>query len=208
MRSQLEAAIKREAQARASYESEISKANFDGQNQTRLTTLKREIETNRTLLDSYIQQQKQRELEISSSRPDNIKISAEAQSPTAPYGPNRERNIMIAFLVSLAAGIGLAFLMDYLDDSIRTSDDIGRHLGLPTLALIPYQSGMEKRKGLLAAKNDNGNATANSMALIALVGQTFGNGGSLSPPADIAFILVRRKTAADDSGYVFAARRR
>ncbi len=166
LKSQLNSAINRESQARASYEQEVSKANVDGQNQTRLTTLKREIETNRSLLDSYIQQQKQRELEISSSRPDNIKVSAEAQTPTAPYGPNRERNILIAFMVSLAAGIGLAFLMDYLDDSIRTSDDVGRHLGLPTLALIPYQSGIEKRKGLLAAKNGNG--AVNSMALISL----------------------------------------
>ena len=168
LRSQLEAAIKREAQSRDTYMNEVSFSNVQGQSLTKLTTLKREIETNRNLLDSYIQQQKQRELEISSSRPDNIKISAEAQTPGAPYGPNRERNIFIAFLISLAAGIGLAFLMDYLDDSIRTSDDIGRHLGLPTLALIPYQSGIEKRKGLLAAKNGNGSATANSMALIAL----------------------------------------
>ncbi len=169
LKSQFDSAANREAQARGSYNSEIAKANFDGQNQTRLTTLKREIETNRNLLDSYIQQQKQRELEISSSRPDNIKISAEAQTPGSPIGPNRGRNIMIAFLISLAAGIGLAFLMDYLDDSIRTSDDIGRHLGLPTLALIPYQSGMEKRKGLLAAKNGNGNNGAGtSMALISL----------------------------------------
>ncbi|MEO6588395.1 MAG: polysaccharide biosynthesis tyrosine autokinase [Pyrinomonadaceae bacterium] len=172
LKAQLNSAINREAQARGSYNSEIAKANLDGQNQTRLTTLKREIETNRNLLDSYIQQQKQRELEISSSRPDNIKISAEAQTPDAPVGPNRERNILIAFLVSLAAGIGLAFLMDYLDDSIRTSDDIGRNVGLPTLALIPYQSGMEKRKGLLAAKNGNGagvgNGAGTSMALISL----------------------------------------
>lgn len=172
LKSQLNAAINREAQSQATYDNEISSANVQGQSQTRLTTLKREIETNRGLLDSYIQQQKQRELEISSSRPDNIKVSAEAQTPTAPIGPNRERNIVIALLISLAAGIGLAFLMDYLDDSIRTSDDVGRHLGLPTLALIPYQSGMEKRKGLLAAKNGNGNGNipgaGTSMALISL----------------------------------------
>lgn len=172
LRSQLNSAITRENQARATYDNEISSANFQGQSQTKLTTLRREIDTNRNLLDSYIQQQKQRELEISSSRPDNIKISAEAQTPTAPIGPNRERNIVIALLISLAAGIGLAFLMDYLDDSIRTSDDVGRHLGLPTLALIPYQSGLEKRKGMLAAKNGNGNGNGTnagtSMALISL----------------------------------------
>lgn len=169
LKSQLNSAINRESQARATYENEISSANQQGQDQTRLTTLKREIETNRTLLDSYIQQQKQRELEISSSRPDNIKISAEAQTPGGPVGPNRERNILIAFLVSLAAGIGFAFLMDYLDDSIKSSDDVGRHLGLPTLALIPYQTSAEKRKGLLAAKNNAGSSPpTNSLALISI----------------------------------------
>ncbi|MDH3529405.1 MAG: polysaccharide biosynthesis tyrosine autokinase, partial [Acidobacteriota bacterium] len=49
------------------------------------------------------------------------------------------------FLVSLVGGIGLTFLLDYLDDSIRSSDDIGRHVGLPTLALIPHHNNMEKR---------------------------------------------------------------
>jgi capsular exopolysaccharide synthesis family protein len=65
-------------------------------------------------------------------------------------------------LVSLAAGIGLAFLLDYLDDSVKTSDDIGRHLGLPTLALIPHQVGTTKSKlGLITTKvNGNGNSTA------------------------------------------------
>ena len=170
LKSQLDSAVNREAQARATYENEISSANRQGQDQTRLTTLKREIETNRSLLDSYIQQQKQRELEISSSRPDNLKISAEASKPGAPIGPNRERNILIAFLISLAAGIGFAFLMDYLDDSIKSSDDVGRHLGLPTLALIPYQTSAEKRKGLLAAKNNGGGSTpsTNSLALISI----------------------------------------
>lgn len=167
LKSQLEAAIKREAQTRDTYMNEVSFANVQGQAQTKLTTLKREIETQRELLDTYIQRQKEQELVISSSTPDNIKIAAEAQTPTEPIGPQRTRNILIAFLISFAAGIGLAFLMDYLDDSIRTSDDIGRHLGLPTLALIPHQNLTSKSKlGLIPAKNGNGAAT--STALVAL----------------------------------------
>ncbi len=140
---------------------------MQGQAEIRLTTLSREIDTNRTLLDAYIQSQKQQELAITSSKPDNLKISNYAQTPLAPIGPNRNRNIFVAFLISLAAGIGLAFLLDYLDDSIKTSDDVGRYLGLPTLALIPHQSLVDKRKlSLLPGKNGNGNS--NSLALIAL----------------------------------------
>ena len=81
-----------------------------------------------------------------------MKISTHAIKPSAPIGPQSNRNIIIAFLISLAAGIGLAFLLDYLDDSIRTSDDVGRHLGLPTLALIPHQTSPDKRKLTLIAE--------------------------------------------------------
>ena len=146
LRAQLEAAQKRQNELQAAYLAESRSANQQGQAETKLTTLSREIETNRGLLDTYIQQQKTMELTIAGTRPDNLKISSPAITPGAPIGPNRSRNIMVAFLISLTAGIGLAFLLDYLDDSIKSSDDIGRHLGLPTLASIPFTSGSEKRR--------------------------------------------------------------
>lgn len=167
LRAQLGASIGREAKLREEYANAEGRANIEGQAETKLTTLKRELETNRGLLDSYIQQQKQRELEISGSRPDNIRTSNSAVTPTAPIGPQRNRNIFIAFLISLAAGIGLSFLMDYLDDSVKTSDDVGRNLGLPTLALIPHHSNTDKRK--LAILPKNGATSINgSTALITL----------------------------------------
>jgi polysaccharide biosynthesis transport protein len=158
LQAQLRSAQTREAQARQSYDTEARLANQQGQDATRLTTLTQAIETNRTLLNTYTQRQKEQELAISSSRPDNISISSQA-AIGGFVGPQRNRNIFIAFLISLAAGIGLAFLLDYLDDSIRSSDDVGRHLGLPTLAMIPHHSLVEKKRGgglSLAARNGNG----------------------------------------------------
>lgn len=166
LQAQLQAAQRREAQLRTAYIKEAESANLQGQAETKLTTLKREIETSRSLLDTYTQRQKEQEFALTSGRPDNLKIASEAVKPTAPIGPPRNRNILVAFLVSLVAGIGLAFLLDYLDDSIRTSDDIGRHLGLPTLALIPHQSLPEKRKLGVLSKTSNGNGS--STALITL----------------------------------------
>ncbi len=163
--AQFQAAQRREAQLRTDYNNEASSANLSGVAETRLTTLKREIETNRGLLDTYTQRQKEQELAISSGRPDNLKITTSAIKPTEPIGPQRNRNIIVAFLVSLAAGIGLAFLLDYLDDSIRTSDDVGRHLGLATLALIPHYAATEKRKSALNGKNGN---AGTSLAVVAL----------------------------------------
>lgn len=174
LQAQLQSAQKREEQARASYLSEVATSNQQGQAATRLTTQTQAIETNRSLLNTYVQRQKELELAISSSRPDNISISSKAMKPTAPIGPQRNRNIIIAFLISLAAGIGLAFLIDYLDDSVRSSDDVGRHLGLPTLAMIPHSNVVEKKRGvgglLTAGKNGNSGGAANpaSNALVTL----------------------------------------
>ncbi len=155
LRSQLDSKRREEQQALAAYEREAALANIQGQAQTRLTTLKREIETKRNLLDTYTQRLKERELELESEAPDNIKIAANAGA-AGPVGPARGRNIAVALLLSLSAGIGLAFLMDYLDDSVKSSEDIGRHLGLPTLALIQHYFGSEKKLLRLAAANGNG----------------------------------------------------
>lgn len=166
LQAQLNAALKSEAQARSLYLNEVRIANDQGQSATKLTTLTNSIETSRTLLNTYVQRQKEMQLMMNSSRPDNLTISSEAQSPGSLIGPNRNRNIIVAFLVSLAAGIGLAFLFDYLDDSIKTSDDVGRHLGLPTLALIPHYNTIKKQKNSAALATRNGNVA--SMGLISL----------------------------------------
>lgn len=160
LQAQLASAQKSEAQAYELLTRETAVASQQGLAATRLTTLSREIETNRKLYDDYTQRLKEQELAISRSRPDNVYISNFAQKPESPIGPNRNRNIIVAFLLSLAAGIGLAFLFDYLDDSIKTSDDVGKYLGLPTLALIPHQNTVKRSKGVALTPR---NATSNAL---------------------------------------------
>ena len=164
LRSQLDASRRQEAQAQAAYEQEASSANLQGQAAMELKRKKDALDTNRGLLNTYTQRQKEQELAIAGGRPENIKIAANAVAPGGPIGPARTRNILVAFLVSFAVGIGLAFLLDYLDDSVKTSDDIGRHLGLPTLAMIPHHFGSEKRRLKLAAANGNGNGIGNPIS--------------------------------------------
>ena len=164
--AQMSAALARESRQRALFEQAADQANFEGQAETKIIGLKREIESNRGLLDTYIQRQKEQELALASDRPNNITVQNKAVTPGSPIGPQRMRNILVAMLLSFFAGIGLAFLLDYLDDSVRTSDDVSRHLGLPTLALIPHYLNTDKRK-LLSAKN-GASLTAAPTALIAI----------------------------------------
>ncbi len=160
LRSQLDAAKTQEADARAAYDEEASRANVQGQAETKLITLKRGIDTNRSLLDTYTQREKEQELALSTGRPDNIKIQNRPIAPDEPIGPHRTRNIFIAFLLSIAAGVGLAFLLDHLDDSIRSSEDISRHLNLPTLAVIPHYVSPERAVAdLHVTANGTGNAS-------------------------------------------------
>lgn len=165
LQAQLAAAQGRETALKAAYFKEIGISSQQAQSQTRLTTLTNEIETNRNLLKTYTQRQKEMELNISSNTPENIAI-ANVAGGAGPVGPQRSRNIIIAFLLSLGLGVGLAFLMDYLDDSIKSSDDIGKHLGLPTLALIPHESILGRRKGVTDLLDRGGNAS--STALVAI----------------------------------------
>ncbi|MFL6374932.1 MAG: GumC family protein [Pyrinomonadaceae bacterium] len=165
LKANLSAAQEREARQRTLFDQASAQANSEGVAETKITGLKREIESNRSLLDTYIQRQKEQELALASGRPDNIQIQNHAMTPTEPVGPQRKRNILIALLLSFAGGIGLAFLLDYLDDSVKTSDDISRHLGLPTLALIPHYN-TDKRN--LLPSTSGGGANTGSTALITL----------------------------------------
>jgi capsular exopolysaccharide synthesis family protein len=158
LRSALASAQTRLARAIDAFDRAAFNASNEGIAETKLTTLKDGLKNNRELLNTYTQRQKEQELALSSGRPNNISVQSHAMTPGAPIGPQRGRNILVALLLSFAAGIGLAFLLDYLDDSVRTSDDITRHLGLPTLALIPHYLNTDKKK-LLTAVNGNGAGT-------------------------------------------------
>ncbi|GIP35032.1 YveK family protein [Paenibacillus sp. J2TS4] len=69
---------------------------------------------------------------------DNVSVLSEAkiQSHPAPIKPNIKMNIAISFIVSLMAALGLIFLLEYLDDRIRTEKDVNELLGLPVLSVI------------------------------------------------------------------------
>ncbi|HWQ88597.1 MAG TPA: Wzz/FepE/Etk N-terminal domain-containing protein [Desulfitobacteriaceae bacterium] len=68
---------------------------------------------------------------------DSVSIVDEALAPIQPVKPNKMQNILIAFLVGLMAAVGLAFLLEYLDNTIKTSDEAENILGIPVLGLIP-----------------------------------------------------------------------
>ncbi len=75
---------------------------------------------------------------------DSVSIVDTAVTPTHPVKPNKTLNILIAFVVGLMASFGLVFLLEYLDNTVKTSDDVEKLLGIPVLGVIPnYDTGKQ-----------------------------------------------------------------
>lgn len=68
---------------------------------------------------------------------ENVVVVDPAMEPTAPFRPHKILNIALAFILGLMASVGLSFLLEFLDTSVKTPEDATRHLGLPVLAVIP-----------------------------------------------------------------------
>ncbi len=96
----------------------------------------RNMETTQKLYDALLS--KLKESNISSNIDvSNIRITEMATTPIAPIRPDKRRNILLGIAFGILAGIGLAFFQEYLDQTIRTEEDIQKFLGLPVLTVVP-----------------------------------------------------------------------
>jgi succinoglycan biosynthesis transport protein ExoP len=137
MKTRYESAKAREDSLRSAYNLQSGQTNEQNRAQIQLSVLKRELETNQQEYDTLRQRQRELENNAAGTRQNNITVTNYARLPREPVGPQRTRTIILAFLLSLGVGVGLAFLLDYLDDTLKSVDDVDRYLHLPSLALIP-----------------------------------------------------------------------
>lgn len=68
---------------------------------------------------------------------DNIKVMDEAALPDGPVKPKKVLNVAIAFFIGLMGSIGLTFMLEYMDNTIKTENDVDKYLQLPVLGVIP-----------------------------------------------------------------------
>jgi polysaccharide biosynthesis transport protein len=98
--------------------------------------IQQEIQTNKGLLDGLLQRSKENDVLLAGT-PNNISVVDYALAPEQPIGPRRLRTVILAFFLSLAFGVGLALFIEYVDDTLRSADDVEKFLHLPALAIIP-----------------------------------------------------------------------
>jgi capsular exopolysaccharide synthesis family protein len=165
LKSDYDRSVRNEAELKRALET--TKAETVQQNQAgiRFATLQAELDTARNLYTEFLNKTKQADLQLVEQHR-NLKVVETAELPGAPIGPQRFRTILIGLFVSLIAGIGLAFFLEYLDNTVKSVEDIERIAQLPTLAVIPSiatitakaMSGQRKREDSSQALSVRANA--------------------------------------------------
>ncbi|HFK1497460.1 TPA: YveK family protein [Bacillus paranthracis] len=95
---------------------------------------------------------------------DNVTVlsKAEVTEGQSPIKPNKMLNVAIAFVVGLMASVGLAFLLEYLDNTLKKEEDIEKLLGVPVLGVVAHMEEDGTKSGSLSATKRVGGHTIGS----------------------------------------------
>jgi capsular exopolysaccharide synthesis family protein len=174
LETQYRQTLDREQVLRKSFEKQRGETLSQNEAAINYRIIQQEIETNKTLLDSLLQGSKENDV-IMASKPNNISIIDYAITPDGPVGPNRTRTVFIALFLSVGLGVGLALLLEYLDDTVHSTEEVERLLHLPALAVIPSALGNGRRRllpGPGTLQKRNGNPSDNPELLMNVDGRS------------------------------------
>jgi len=130
------AARQREGLLNEALNEQKTEVNLMAQSMVEYNILKRDAEANKTMYIGLLT--KLKEANISAGlKSSNIRVIDPATVPSYPSRPAKARNIGLSFLIGLVGGIGLALLREYMDNTVKTPDDIENLVRLPALAVVP-----------------------------------------------------------------------
>lgn len=139
VRGQYTAALQRESMLRDALEKQKQEANKLNESAIEYNLIKRDSETYRQLYEGLLQKLKEAGV-AAGLKSNNFRIVDRANPPSVPIEPNIPRNLMFALVLGLASGVGLAFLLEGLDSTVRTTEQAQMISGLPSLGMIPLNS--------------------------------------------------------------------
>ncbi|PYX33968.1 MAG: hypothetical protein DMG80_03965 [Acidobacteria bacterium] len=139
LRGQYQTALQRETMLRAALEKQKQEANRLNENAIDYTLLKRDVDSNRQLYEGLLEKLKQAGV-TAGLKSNNFRIVDPARSPNAPVEPNIPRNLLFALVLGVSSGVGLAFLLEGMDNTVRTTEQAQMISALPSLGMIPLGS--------------------------------------------------------------------
>jgi len=146
IKNDYEASLRREALLRQAFEEQKARVIVMKDKAIQYNILKREADTNKELYKGLLQRMK--EAGVSAGiMASNIQVVDQAELPTKPYRPDKRLNLLLAVVVGLFLGVGLAFFFEYLDNTVKTPEDVEQMIRLPSFGMVPEISS-ERRKRL------------------------------------------------------------
>jgi len=133
------AALQQEQLLGAQFDRQKQEANKLNENAIEYSLLKRDVDTNRQLYEGLLEKLKEAGV-TAGLKSNNIRVVDVARAPTAPTEPNIPRNLAFALVLGLTSGVGLAFLLENMDNTVRTTEQAQVVSGLPPLGMIPLGS--------------------------------------------------------------------
>ena len=106
-----------------------------GDKSIQLGMLQRKVDTNRFLYDALVKKMKERDL-TERNQAVNVWIIEKAEFPKIPAKPNKKRNILLGIVLGVFGGIGLAFFFEYLDNTVKTPEDVEEKYNIPVIGTI------------------------------------------------------------------------
>jgi polysaccharide biosynthesis transport protein len=106
--------------------------------------LKRDAQTNEQLYQALLARVKEASI-AGTMVPSNIAVIDPGRLPDKPFKPKTSRDLALAVVLGLTLGVGLAFVLEHLDDSIKSLDDLEKACSLPSLGILPLIATNSKR---------------------------------------------------------------
>ena len=129
-----------------------------GEKSIQLNILKRKVDTNRFLYDALIKKMKEKGI-TEQNQSVNVWVIEKSQMPTFPATPRKKRNILLGIILGLFGGIGIAFFLEYLDNTIKTPEDVEEKFDIPVISTIDLFTG--KNQNIVEnVLNDSSSMTA------------------------------------------------
>ncbi|MEK6322348.1 MAG: polysaccharide biosynthesis tyrosine autokinase [Acidobacteriota bacterium] len=155
LKGEYDLAVRDERSLKAALDKAKAEAVQQNQANIQYTILKQGVHNATLMYTDFLQKTSQAKVEVAQQH-NNMRLIQPARVPTSPVGPNRFRTIMMGLFLSMLGGIGLAYFLEYLDNTIKTVEDVGRYTQLPALGVIPVMAGKmaekltggRRRKGL------------------------------------------------------------
>lgn len=151
IRIEYEGALDNEQQLIANAETQKQLAIELNDKATQYKILEREVVSNKEVYNSLLARSKEIGASVGADA-GNIEIIDTARPPLAPYKPNVRRQLLMGIMLGLFGGLGLAFLLEYMDNTVKNPDEFSKRYHIPVLGLIPFTDNEDNDDRELAFK--------------------------------------------------------